>query len=663
MTTDKFAALHLQEDNDAFSEASDSASSLRQPYHRKPLHHSSLGAGPSNLSNSRRSYPAQGGSPFSSLLARDTTAHTLSNATSTLASSSSADLTQYGADDEGKGEPVAGPGGGLRLHRVDSIGSSSTASLVPDIYSDAPTSSKSRETASGLNLGSLPGPLLGASATNITPGHTTASASTPVAVPPPKSLVKQSSTGPQPKKSSRQHLKDDYLAFPYGSGADSDIQPFSDTSSVSSMGRNPVAGPAPPTMAAVGTAFTRAPNQADSEGHRSGSDTDQGTASPYDGDVEFAARTPVSMQVTNINNQSLGPSGAAVSVAHGTTSGAKDSGTVKQGFYPKTADMASTSISPSHLSTALAAASVSSHGASADVESSVESSSPPVVRGGSHRQTILAVGSPSTPQSFLGAKPAEVKDVPSRVYSSGSTLTHSSSNRGANVQPSFGLDSNALARSSDTVSRSRHRSPDESRARPAEPDGETIRELMQSLNGRSKLTTLFERGHIASSSDSRRPLKIYVQTTFDLPSLEGCSSRLRTAKLSRGRGDTTRDVTVVAGVTDNPDDSTGHTLPLQQRAALARNCRWVDEVVEGVPHLSTLDQSSGKLSADSAHQLQIQRILKDVGADCAARFCDTKRVQKEDSGGEETATGSGRLRTPDASAPEETDRILNLPLF
>lgn len=630
----------------------------QQQQNRRP-HTSLLGAtDSSNLSNRRT------GTGTSSLLSRETSsgypvggaAPPAPIAPTPLASSSSTDLAHYGADDEGKGEPVAGPGGGVRHSRIDSIGSSSTTGDTEEdagnransTSSPAPMSLSHKRRSRGpaapnsLNLGSLPVPAVAAGSSNTAAGALgtqSAATSTPVAVPTP---TPRQGSGRAPagdatyaKRGSRSQLRDDYLAFQYGSGADSDVQARSSDASSESSVRG--SGPAVPT--AAGTAFTRTANHTDSEGQRSGSDTDQGTASPYDGDVEFAARTPVSMQIANHTTQA---NAAAVHAAQQPIPGGDFS---KQASY-KAPDA-------SQLSHALAAASVSSHGASADIESSVESSSPPVMRGsggvgGGHRSTLSAHTSPLLTQ-MMTSKSNAVRDVPSRVYASGSTLTG-----GRRAVVGQHVEANTSApRSAAPTTPAYGPSP-----RHTEPDSDAISNLVQGLNSPAKLASLLKGG----TSSSTSPLKVYVQTSFDVPSLEACSSRLRTAKLFQGRRESTPDVVVIAGVVTSAsgeaaNTSSSHTLPLQQRAALARNCRWVDEVVEGVPYLAALEQSTGALTMDSAEQLQIQRLLKDVGADCAARFC-----LRNTEGGENVAPVSvagGAAATP----AEEASRTVNLPIF
>ncbi|CAO1634352.1 unnamed protein product [Sympodiomycopsis kandeliae] len=655
-----------EEDNDAFSEASDSASSFR-PHHSYPTRSGmptlSHAAGPSLLSNHGSRRPHTQSPPLRNGAYHPQ--HSLGNATSSLASSSSTDLAQYGADDEGKGQPIPGAGGGAELQRFDSIGSSSTGSLAPH---DVAVGEKPRSTsgnskrlsqgaATGLSLGSLPSPdLRSVDQTPPQPNLTSASA-TPLAVPTPTPRQ----MGSRPKRTSRSKLDEDYLAFQYESGQESDCQAPSEASSFSSVNNS-----RPIHAAASGIAFTRAANKTDSEGHRSGSDTDRGTASPYDGDVEFAARTPVSMQVTNMNSQAVSSNGNSSGLVGNAASGGQPvgGGTLNKdhatalGFTRQgsvlTSSGSSAPISPSQLSHALAAASVSSHGASADIESSVESSSPPFHRS-SHRQTI------TSPAAFMGASKgsstsAPVKDVPTRVYSSGATLIGRKTPSQAEARQAFMSDEENTTLQDALSSKASNEPSATDKERAAEPDCKVIMSLMQSLNSRSKLNTLLKDGH---SAPRRTPLKIYVQTSFDVPTLEDCSRRLRTAKLCRSRADSAGDVIVIAGVMDNAShDGSAGILPLQQRATLARNCRWVDEVVEGVPTLNALEQSSGAVSTDSAEQLQIQRILKDVGADCAARFCRVPSASNDQAGSETLKQVEGS-----SSTGEEMSKILALPLF
>jgi hypothetical protein len=162
-------------------------------------------------------------------------------------------------------------------------------------------------------------------------------------------------------------------------------------------------------------------------------------------------------------------------------------------------------------------------------------------------------------------------------------------------------------------------------------------------------------------------VRIFVQTIFDVPTLATCTSLLRTAKMCLGPG-LANQVRIVAGVVaDVPAPAIGDLggatgvqegvsspvglgLGLEQRAGLARSCRWVDEVVEGVPYFRELDSSatltdvaiSTSSTSASSSRGDLGKLLKDVGAVWSARFVRGIEVEVDTAGRAGDALTAGR---------------------
>lgn len=267
--------------------------------------------------------------------------------------------------------------------------------------------------------------------------------------------------------------------------------------------------------------------------------SDEGTASPYDGDVEFSARTPVSQQI---------------SAAHMGGNG---------GFLAQAA-----SVAAAHATAA----------------------TPPATQAGSSR--------PSTARR-------QVEDAPVRTFQKmevGAThqtiaegaATPRSAEDGASFNPA-----KAVARASDA------------------PMAQAGNEATSAEALRTRIVTLNKSSAVISRLRQSRPtatIRVYVGapandlfSRIDLLTLN--TAMLRVAKLgvAATAGDGV-EVQVVAGITSDDDASEGGglALPAVQRAALARGCRWVDEVMEGVP------RAAGEGGANEAAMRQ--RLIDQIAA-------------------------------------------------
>lgn len=286
--------------------------------------------------------------------------------------------------------------------------------------------------------------------------------------------------------------------------------------------------------------------------------SDDGTASPYDGDVEFAARTPVSHQPPNLNNEQRG-------YAEERSTNRGDQPWIRQ---------------------------TSAHASSAQHSLPSARQAPRI---GDTFQASVAT------------------DPPTRAYAS-LAVTEGS----ATTAPNSTRQLSPIASSSSLTS---------------EQPAVLIQEWTDRLNrrtGRGEDESELGRGNAE--------IVLYVQVLFDLTSLSQSSAYLRTAKLSLGarglsaaeatkadeqcpHGLGQRAVKVVAGVVaDASKDSHSApttTLPLQQRAQLARSSRWVDEVIEGVPYHPSLDAFTGREPEPNESQ-NIACLLEEVGAHFAA---------------------------------------------
>ena len=162
-----------------------------------------------------------------------------------------------------------------------------------------------------------------------------------------------------------------------------------------------------------------------------------------------------------------------------------------------------------------------------------------------------------------------------------------------------------------------------------EPSPSDVREAVIALNDPIALSRLLS---AAPASGPLPPLKMYVQAIFDVHDLCSTTGLLRTAKLafggcSRAQDDgitsgltstttTTREVIVIAGLSSSSSSASSSqpVLALEQRAALARSCRWVDEVIEDVPFFPSL-ASDAAVGEES-----LIAFLREIDADVAGRL-------------------------------------------
>lgn len=288
--------------------------------------------------------------------------------------------------------------------------------------------------------------------------------------------------------------------------------------------------------------------------------SDGATASPYDGDVEFAARTPISQQVT-------------------------------------------------HLSSAQVVANAAS--------------SPPMPA----PATLADKAGGDIQTAKVRDRENPVSDVPCRNYLA-----------------------TGKARSSSRSS--------------MELSQEDIRAQITALNSsevaaaaivRSKEGDTSSRSGPNQPRDPSRVVRIYVQASFeDLAGFTASTAQWRVAKLSGGSNSTdalSNSVTntgkpaldapgtgvhVIVGVTRAVSAAQSATsLSPADRAMLARNCRWVDEVVEDVPPLDRVpDDDDGSAT---------NQLLQEIGADFLAQFVPMTNVASQ---GQNRRT----LRLPDPSS-------------
>jgi hypothetical protein len=251
----------------------------------------------------------------------------------------------------------------------------------------------------------------------------------------------------------------------------------------------------------------------------------------------------------------------------------------------------------------------------------------------------LPLGDATLRSSLKGThdKAPTVRDVPSRKYSV-STQTQGSGH--------------SLV--GDDVASSSEAGP----SHPRELSAAEVHARLVKVNSTATMARLAEA--VTGNTDSnghREPLRLYLQTSFDVPTLSHCSSLLRTAKLCLGDGTSgssnnkdTPQIRIIAGVvasTTNGDRGQSETLPLEQRAGLAKNCRWVDEVIEGVPSFSSLGAETDT-EDPSQSSASLRDFLRQVGADWAARMVRRGEAEEEEDSGDED---------DEASRP----RILRLP--
>lgn len=515
---------------------------------------------------------------------------TLSQAAAALSSSSSNDLSRYAADDEDKSSESSKTG------RAGSIDSNSTDDQIRPL-------AVKRAAGGPLSLHSLPEPaavLSIADASTPRPPSTFNSGTSASSLFPSASLQRQDSTS---------------------SGLDGDSEPQSIASSIS-----------------LREGYRAPLNIRDGAGDE-GDASDGGTASPYDGDVEFAARTPVSQQI--VNNQ--------IGQQQQQSSPSRSSGPT-----------ASFDNSPASLLAGL---------------------SPPT--------DLLRISNSGT--SEVGQS---VKDVPCRVYTAtGGPSVTTGAPVGGGPASAAALPNAASPTSALTSQSAQHPSAAEIHSHLislnpphlvarlfAHAAGAESSSNASSLSSSSPPTLASVSGSAPTHASTRAPTaRIFVQTIFDVPTLARCTSLLRTAKMCLGPG-LANQVRIVAGVVADvpppPPSSDGSSaqglglgLGLEQRAGLARSCRWVDEVVEGVPYFPELDSNATLtdkpvLASSSTSPMQARgdlgKLLKDVGAVWTARFVRGIEVERSaaDRAGTApvTATGTGTSsRDSTSSTGQEQD--------
>lgn len=471
----------------------------------------STGAGPSNPSVRRPTITSSSGASGGAYDPQVT--KVLSQASAAL--SSSTDLTPYAADDE----DVSSSTDPLSITPSDSISPPVTArDQTSSTRSGAPGG------AAGLHLSTLPAAPL----TEAALAHPGSSNITPVAMPMTRSpfagvaaQARASTASSSAGSAAVQHGREDSDSLSQ-SGAASEA----DSVDVDAAHRQPVASGSKPRQGA-----------ASEDGGEDGDVSDGGTASPYDGDVEFAARTPVSQQVAHLNNLGL--------------------------------DRDSTTPSP-------------------------------------------AGRTPTSPRSGDDGT-SSVRDVPTRKYSQSEDAPTPTAAHGAEEERT-------------------------GEATPAEIHAALLR-----LNSPAKLARFLASGKKASSSgEPASKVKLYLQTRFDVATMTGCTAHLRAAKLCLGGTEQPQQVRVVAGVVAASEQE---TLQLAQRAGLARGCRWVDEVIEGVPMLSGLSPIA---RGREEERVRVQAFLKEIGVEWAARF---------------VAVGGSEEVGEDEDDDEDESNVLKLPHF
>lgn len=477
---------------------------------------------------------------------------TLSQAAAALSSSSSVDLSRYGADDEGATSvDDEEKSASLRnLKGTDSTPPSvdTTSASVEGVASgiDSTSLGERRDSTVGasLNLSSLP-------TWQYQSSTQTNASSTPIGVPTPR-LEEGSGRAPEhhgslSSSSSSTGLHaggglghrmtrsgSDYIDF--GSEADSEITP----SHITSLDSTNVSSATPSSNARVLPSIsTGASGMAGQEDVDDNEVSDDGTASPYDGDVEFAARTS--------GPSSTAPAGAPLGTSSSTT--------------------------------------------------------------------LVPGMSPLLPSSN---QRSEARDVPCRSYHGVYTVQNTPETELRRASPGQHPGSMASAIPSDSKS-----SNDDSTASTTqELSTDEIYSKMVALNDAQVLATF--QSHASSSR-----VKLYVETDFDISRLSACTSYLRTAKLCLASAEaksinaapntSANGVDIVAGIPAEDDATTAVKLSLKERASLARNCRWVDEVIEGVPRIAL-----GPFDARS----QKPDILDHVGARYLARSVSSDDLER-----------------------------------
>ncbi|PWN26313.1 hypothetical protein BDZ90DRAFT_280833 [Jaminaea rosea] len=448
---------------------------------------------PSSTTSTRRGNPSAPGSSG--------VPHTLAQASAALSSSSSTDLSMYGGDDEAAGEDDN-----------EEVGFRSTLDArAPSLTLGQLSTTINSRPHPSLRLDSLPPP----------PRHPNPSSAmtTPIAVAGARGAI-------GPTWMSRQDS--DYL----GDADDED----GDGGAVGFMSEDDSLAPRSPHSVQTGSVSAKS---TDDDAATTDDDvSDEGTASPYDGDVEFSARTPVSQQI---------------SAAHMGGNG---------GFLAQAA-----SVAAAHATAA----------------------TPPATQAGSSR--------PSTARR-------QVEDAPVRTFQMEVGATHqtiaegTATPRGAEDGASFNP-AQAVARASDAPM---------AKAGNEGTSAEALRTRIVTLNKSSAVISRLQQ------SSPTATIRVYVGapanglfSRIDLLTLD--TAMLRVAKLgvaaTAGNG---IEVQVVAGISSDDDASEGGglALPAAQRAALARGCRWVDEVMEGVP------RAAGEGGADEAPMRQ--RLIDQIAA-------------------------------------------------
>ena len=472
-------------------------------------------------------------------------AATLAKASAALSSSSSTDLSTYGGDDEATVDDDEADDGRSTSHEA----SSSIAAATKPSGSSATTSGINRG-VSGLRLGSLPPP-------PARPGNSSAS-TTPIAIPVPGA---RGAIGPT--WMSRQDS--DYLG-----DADDDDEDGGGVAGVGGFGSeaDDEAVKAPRAVQPAATGTSAAPPGAAGGASRvkvTGKDdatddddvSDGGTASPYDGDVEFAARTPVSQQIAS---------------SHGGASG-----------------------SGAH---AVAAA--------------------------------VPVASPSEQLQPIAPR-REVCDAPMRSYQrapasnttatvEGSATPRTGDAAGLGLSPTLGSTGGTSL----------------SAQNGGEPSSSSLRASILALNEQSGVLARLRSQ--AGSAGPAHVVRIYVGAPdVDLfariDGLAQCTAMLRVAKVgvaaaaAAAAEEASIDVHVIAGIAVNDEAGSDEgllRLPAAQRAALARGCRWVDEVIEGVPRAAVAGREDVAMRRALLEQVAAAQATGQGAATTAlmARFVD-----------------------------------------
>lgn len=507
---------------------------------------------------------------------RDSTvAATLAQASAAMSSSSSADLSRYGGDDEDATSGFTNSGS-VRSgsHRFDSIDSSSTdgvrggssvqvGALGAELAALAPTS-REAPPSRDLNLSSLPKRQQSTSSIH------TNSTSMGLAIPTPHGgdITADFVTGGYDAdnvsssscNSGRVRGRESSDAGNRSVKLDSD---YLNVSSEAKSGLAPGAAALAPLSGGKPSAshlsVLAGLTNARSAGHKASSAdadadlSDGGTASPYDGDVEFAARIPVFQSVAQ------------------------------------------------------------------------------------QHSAAVALGEPVVPlltsQSQRLAIRNDARDVPCRAYATAQAEAASASEGSRpHLLPS------PPTRRQDFASAVIAPNPGSQFAKPSA--GQPELSLDEIYSGLSSLNQPQVLAQLRSKASTSR-VKLYVEADFDILQLSRCASLLRTAKLClAGAGTGSNPVTrstepssaidVVAGIPTSAEDSedaasagvipsAAGQLPIAERASLARSCRWVDEVVEGVPRLA-FKYTGDDYDDDRRHHDRMHSVLADVGAQYCARF-------------------------------------------